>query len=275
MGFEVMQNSYGRIWVPVDNANRTYPTLYVGQLVQFTSDGAVNLGQASGALDTTGETTPAGVVVGTNRRYPLFSSTYKSEYITAEAPHHNTSDWVLHGGSGPLVVGETSAHVQVDLIGPDSVLKGRLFNGSYGTAMTVGTVTTGNANGTGFTCSAGLMDAAGTIVADQATVYGRTGGNRGIYRITTDASATIKTVDYYFPYDITAGDKFVGVHQRAWGPTKCNTDSQATFIDVAQDTGTNYWGIFVIKLDLSTAGGEYVIFRFEGAHFTNFTPATA
>lgn len=271
MGFSVMQNSYGRIWVPVDNNARSYATLYVGELVKFGSDGALTLGQASGAYDTTGEATPAGVVVGTNRRSPLFNSTYKAEYVTSVDPHGDTTDWALHGGSGPIVVGDTSAHVQVDLIGPDTILKGSIFNAAYGTAITVGTVTTGSTTGAGFTCSAGLMNFGGTVVADQATVYCRSGGNRGIYRITTDASATVKTVDHYFPYDITAGDKFVGVELRAWGPSKFQTDSIATYIDAAADQGTNSWGIFVIKLDLSTAGSEYCIFRFDGAHFDSVT----
>jgi len=271
MGFEVIQGSYGRVWVPVDNADRTtYETLYNGQLVKTGSDGVVNLGTASGALDTTGEGQIYGVVVGTNKRTPTFDSTYKGDYITAVDPHSNTTEFAFHG-RGKMPFGDTAAYVSVDVIGPASVLKGRIFNAAYGTAITVGTVTTGSTSGAGFTCSAGLSDAS-TPVADLGTVYCRSGANRGIYRITTDTSATVKTVGMYFPYDIAVGDTFVNVQMRAWGTSYVKTDSEATYFDAAGNPATDYWGIEVIALDLSTAGSEYVIFRFDPAHFSKVTP---
>ncbi len=272
MGFQVMHGGYGLYWVPVDNADRTtYETLYEGQLVKTSSDGVVNLGQASGVLDTTGEGQIYGVVRGTNLKTPLFNSTYKGAYVQASDPHGNTTEYTFMGGGGIIPVGDTAAYVQVEAIGPDSVLKGRIFNAAYGTAITVGTVTTASTTGAGFTCSAGLSDAS-TPVGDLGTVFCRIGANRGIYRITTDTSATVKTVGMYFPYDIATGDTFVNVQMRAWGTSYVQTDAEATFFSSAANPATDYWGIEVFKLDLSTAGSEYVIFRFDPAHFSKVTP---
>lgn len=265
-GFSVAWNVNPRplVWAYVDQAARSYETLYEGQLVYSLSDGVANLGQASGASDTSGKKVPWGVVVGQNRLDPLYSATYKGFYITSEDPHSTTTQYVLNEGMIPK--GDKSAAVLVELIGPHTVLKGRIFNASYGTAITVGTVTTASTTGAGFTCSGGLSDAS-TPVADLGTVYCRSGANRGLYRVTTDTSATVKTVDHYFPNDIAVGDTFVNVQMRPWGNSYVQTDAEATFFDASANPASNYWTIDVVKLDLSTAGDEYVLFRFSTDHF--------
>lgn len=268
MGFEIVWGSPATIWCPVDNVDRSsWERLYVGQLVYALSDGVANLGQATGIADTTGgKKVPYGVVVGTNLRTPSFDTTYKGETILASDPHGSTVEFVLHGGSGKMPVGDTAAYVNVAVIAPSTVLKGRFFNAAYGTAITVGTVTTGSTSGAGFTCSAALSDAS-TPVADLGTVYCRSGVNQGIYRVTTDTSATVKTVGMYFPYDIAIGDTFVNVQARPWGQSYVQTDTEATYFNAAANPATDYWIIDVIALDLSTAGQEHVIFRFNGDHF--------
>jgi len=266
-GFQVAWNTNPRplIWCYVDNADRSsYETLYEGQLVYAASDGVVNLGQASGVADTNGKKVPLGVVCGQNLKEMFYSSTYRGFYITAADPHAPTQEFVLVEGQIPK--GDKSAAVLVELIGPHTILKGRIFNGSYGTAITVGTVTTGSTTGAGFTCAGGLSDAT-TPVADLGTVYCREGANRGIYRVTTDTSATVKTVGQYFPYDIAVGDKFVNVQMRPIGQSYVQTDTEATFFDASANPATNYWIIDVVKLDLSMAGEEYVLFRFNADHF--------
>ncbi len=268
MGFEIAWGSPATIWCPVDSAGRSYDVAYVGQLVQSVSDGVANLGQATGIAGTgsTPKKIPYGVVVGTNLRTPSFDTTYKAESITSVDPHGQTTEYVLHGGSGKTPVGETAAYVNVALIDPCTVLKGRIFNAAYGTAITAGVVTTGSTTGAGFTCSAGLSDAS-TPVADLGTVYCRSGVNGGIYRVTTDTSATVKTVDMYFPYDIAVGDTFVNVQIRPWGHSFVQTDTEATYFNAAANPATDYWIIDVIALDLSVAGAEYVEFRFNADHF--------
>jgi hypothetical protein len=262
MGFSVMQGSYGSIWYPVDDNAASYETLYLGQIVKGASDGVMNLGVAAAGNATASSLSIMGVVVGTNNATPLFNSTYKAEYITSVAPHDNTTDYRLSGGSGKMITGDKTAAVKVDVIGPGTILKGPIFNAAVGTAITVGTVTTGSSAGTGFTCSAGLMDFAGTVTADRSTVYCRTGANRGIYRVCTDASTTVKTVDHDFPYDIAVGDTFVGVHLRPVGLCVTQLDSEAMYINAYGTTDSVYYTIDVLALDLSVAGQEHAIFRF-------------
>lgn len=261
MGMEIMQGSYGLQWVPVDDNAGSYDTLYVGQLVKSASDGVLPLGTAGSGLTVFSAQSVYGIVVGTNLRTPSFDTTYKAEKITSVAPHANTVEYCLSGGSGKVPVGDTAAYVLVDRVGPGTVIKAPIFNAAYGTAITVGVVTTGNTSGTGFTCSAGLLDFSGTVVADRNTAYFRTGANRGIYRVCTDASATVKTVDHDFPFDIVAGDTAVAVHLRPWGLCVTQFDGESTYVNAYADTGTNYYTIEVLSLDLSEAGKEHVIFR--------------
>jgi len=258
MGFEVMQGSYGRIWYPVTMSD----TLYVGQIVAgLTGDGVAPLGAAGAGNTSASALGIVGVVVGTNNKTPLFNSTYKTEYITSVTPLSNTNEYVLHGGSGKFIKGDTAAYVLVDCIGPGTVLKGQIFNNGFGTAITVGTETAGDATADTVTTSA-LMDFAGTVVTDQSTIYCRTGANRGIYRICDDTSATTKTCDLPFPYAIAAGDTFVGVTLRMVGISVTQFDSESIYINAYGDTGSNYYTIDVMALDLREAGKEHCIFRF-------------
>lgn len=262
MGFEVIEKPVRTIWVPIDNANRsTYETLYQGQLVYSSSDGVVNLGQASGVADTSGKKVPFGAVVGFNAKNPQYNSTYKGEYLMAVDPHSTTTEFV--GVEGPWSKGDKSAMAQISVIGPETILKGRLFNASYGTAPSVVTVSTASTTGAGYTASACDF----TPVADLCSTYCRTGANRGIYRITTDTSTTVRTTGHYFPNDIAVGDTFVSVPLRTIGTSYVQTDAEATFFDVSASPATNYWVIEVLELNLKTAGDEYVIFRFGADHF--------
>uniref|UniRef100_A0A6H1Z881 Uncharacterized protein n=1 Tax=viral metagenome TaxID=1070528 RepID=A0A6H1Z881_9ZZZZ len=259
MAIEVMQGSYGRYWVPLDYNANTGDTFYIGSLVKASSDGVAPVGSMSGAFDIS---TIAGVIVGFNLKEPVFDSTYKTEKsLTTTSAHDDSTGYVLLGGSGKMVVGDTSRYALIDAVGPGTVLKAPIYTNSFGTAITVGTVTTGNTDGTGFTCSGGLMDFAGTVVADTATVYCRSGNNKGLYRHTTDTSATVKTVDHDFPRDIVAGDTFVAVELKMFGECKAYLDAEGLYLDVDTDNGTNYISIFVLALDLREAGKEHCIFR--------------
>lgn len=271
-GFEVAWNVSPRplVWCYVRQNARSYDTLYEGQLVQaghvLGQDGVSPLASAAGVADTTTEGhIPFGVVVGHNWKEPAYNSTYKGFYITAEDPHAPSREFAMQDGMIPK--GDKSAAVLVELIGPSTILKGRIFNAAYGAAITVGTVTTGSTTGAGFTCSGGLSDAS-TPVKWLGTAYCRSGANRGIYRVTTDTSATVKTFDHYWPYDIAVGDTFVNVQIRPWGSSYVQTDSESMFINAAANPATDYWIIDVVKLDLTNPGDEYVLFRFNTDHFS-------
>ena len=62
-------------------------TVYMGGLVAIDhsalDEGVVNLPQASGVDNETNLDVPLGVAIGHNQRNPSYSSTYKTEYITA------------------------------------------------------------------------------------------------------------------------------------------------------------------------------------------------
>jgi hypothetical protein len=264
-GFSVVEHPLRTIWAPVDY-NST--TLYVGQLVvsgaTASTYGAVKAWNPAGAGDTTADQVPFGVVVGTNNKEPLFSSTYNAEYITGVQSQANLLARKYFGQEGMYGKNDPQAMVQVAVLGVDTVLKGRIFNTSYGTSISYVTVSTGSTTGAGFTSDA----ANHTPVAANATVYCRTGANKGLYRVTYDTSSTVRTVYHYFPYDIAVGDTFKAVNISTLGTCKMMTDTSGTFIDNAAAVGTTNWiWIDVLDLNLETDGQEYAIFRINPLQF--------
>jgi len=183
-GFSVVEAPLRTIWCPV---HYNAVTLYVGQLVVaggVTSAmcGAVKAWTPAGVYDTTADQMPWGVVVGTNNKEPVFDSTYKAEYITSVQSQANllARKWAYASTGTGTMFGphDPQAMVKVAVIGPQTVLKGRIFTTTYGVAPTVVTVTLGSTTGAGYT--AGAADF--TPVAYNATTYCRTGANRGLYR---------------------------------------------------------------------------------------------
>lgn len=261
MGFKILENPVRTIWVPLDTTST--PTLYNGQLVYSTGDGAGNLGQASGVGDTSGKKVPMGIVVGNNNRTPVYSTTSNSDSITAVITQaaQNARDYT--GVEGYWTKGDQQSFVQVDLIGQNTIIEAPLYNATLGTAPTLLTVTTGSTTGLGFTSNACDF----TPVADLCTSYCRTGANAGLYRISDDTSTTVETNDVAFEYDIAVGDTFVRVPVRPFGQSYVQTDANALYFDVSASPATNYWIIDVIGLNLREAGKETVIFKFNSCHF--------
>lgn len=263
-GFEVVEAPLRTIWMPVGTAAAaaTGATLYVGQLVTntvaTTTSGATPWVQ-SGTPDTR---CPFGVVVGTNAKEPTFNSTYNAEQITSQVTQATMVAQKLSFGndSGQYNIADPTAMVKVAVIGPDTVLKGRLFNTTYGTALSVGTVSTGSTTGAGFTCA--TVGTGQTSIAYNTTYQFRTGANVGIQRIgyDTGASTGAKTVYLYFPYDIAVGDTVVAVNL-AQGITNITFDALGTFVD-AQAAQTATQVAEILEINLRESGREYVIFRF-------------
>lgn len=261
MSFEVVQGSPVELWVQVVDGDQ----LYAGQIVECQgNEGCAPIGAAGGAADTTGKVVPYGVVLGFNLYNEAFDSTLKANTGTDATPHDSTTEFVM--GEGPNPRGDRALLANIALITPETILKGPIFNGGVGTAPTVGVVTTGNASGVAATGTGGLADVAG--VATLATIYFRSGANAGVYRVTDDTSTSAVTWDKPTVNDVIAGDTCVRINGlRPNGPSYAQFDTESTYIDCAAALTADYYVIDVIKLDLSEAGKEHVIFKFNADHF--------
>jgi hypothetical protein len=103
-------------------------------------------------------------------------------------------------------------------------------------------------------------------VASKTTAYCRSGANKGIYRVTSDTSTTVKTTASPFPAAIAVGDTFVHVNIKSFGHTTIQLDALGMFALAEGDASHNY-GVNVIKLNLAEAGKEYVDFQFGAYQF--------
>ncbi len=263
----VVHGSPQSIWVNI----KPGATIYVGSIVSIDGsaldEGVIVRGQADGAADTTNKDVPFGVVIGTNRKNPVYSSTYNAEYITAEAAdgiRSSTTEYV--NVEGPWAKGDRRAKVKVALITPHTVLRAPIYNNAVGTPPTELTSTAGNANGLTVTTD----DCDFTPVANLCTIYCRSGKNRGCYRITDDTSTTVATWDVEMPNTTaTAGEKYVRVPIRPFGISyaRFGDDTVCSYLNCSETPATNYDIIQVVRLDLSTKGNEYVEFMFAADHF--------
>ena len=269
--FEVVKYPQHVGWYPVNYTNASASTCYVGQLVVCGPTGSthgIKPWIMAGIADTTADQVPFGVVIGTNNRTPLYSATYKSEYITAVRTQaaQLARDWT--GQEGMYKKGDPQAMVQVAVIGPQSVLKGRIWNAAIGTAIGVDTATAASTDGTALTASASDF----TPVAYKATYYCRSGENAGLYRGNSyDTSTTTHT--FYgpdWPYDIAIGDTFVSCNL-VIGTTTMGLDTSAPggmFINnAAAVETTNYIYVDVLEINLEKPGEEYALFRLNPLQF--------
>lgn len=268
-------------WVPVSDRDKDGSTgeiVRLGQLVtesnfgngtaadRFGTGGVFNCGAAAGVVDTTEEKRITGIVVGTNNQRRVLSTLANFvgiEQITATVAQttKNASNMSQNGAFWPE---NNEAMVKIVRLTPDSKVRIRLFNSTRNTAPTVNIVTTGSASGAGFTSDAHDH---GTPVANLGTSYFRSGLNKGRMSQTTDTSATVKTFANAFRDDIAVGDKVVTVPLRPFGVSFIQLDAEGDFIDISQDPASNYYAFHVDELHLETPGEEYVVGRFDIAHF--------
>lgn len=270
MTISVVHGSPQTIWVPVEAA----ATVYVGGIVAVNSsaptEGVTMLPDASGAFNITNTDVPFGVCIGTNRKNPLYNSTYKTEYITAPAAAdaHDGASIEYTGVEGPWAKGDPVPMVKIAVITPNTVLRAPIYNAAVGTAPTEVTSTNTSSDGLGITTGAIDFTPENTSTA---TIYCRSGANAGAYRLLDDSSTTVHTWDKAMRNDIAVGDTFVVVPVRTHGFSTVMFDSTtAAYIDCADANviaGTDRWGITVLRLDLSTAGNEYCEFMFASGHF--------
>jgi hypothetical protein len=266
-GFKVIEQPVRTCWFPVDyNA----VTLYEGQLVNWSfasSKQGVIAWAPAGAADTTADHSPLGVVLGFNNRAPVFNTTYKANYGTSVSTQAAQLARESVMVEGKMWKSDPALMAQVAVIGPNTVLKGRIFDTTYGTAPDVVTNTATSTDGSTITTAA--VDH--TYPAYNAMWYCRSGANMGLYRPSYSASTTSHTFYLTWPYDIAIGDTFVAV-AFSLGVTKMMTDSVGTYIeqwgnDHATSYTTNYFWSNVLEINLATAGDEYAIFSINSYQF--------
>src|SRR5574343_10812 len=269
---QVVDGSPHEVWVPVTSVGAT--TMYVGQLVQTGTDGVITMANASGVLDKSTKVNYAGTLVGTKIPFgvvtavsaanPTYNSTYKRNSVTSVITSNANYTVDMAGVEGGWSKGDKQAYVKVALITPQTILRAPIYLTSFGTAPTVATVASGaSSTGMGYTTAATIGF---TSVAHKTTAYCRSGANKGIYRVTSDTSTTVKTCTSPFPYAIAVGDTFVHVNLKSFGHTTIALDSLGLFVLAEGDASNNY-GVNVINLDLSEAGNEYVDFQFGAYQF--------
>jgi len=251
------------IWAPIVDSD----TVYVGSLLVVSDEGVKPLPVASGAADTTNKNVIFGICVGTNNRTPVYNTTYMAEYITDATPLASTTEFA--GVEGPWNKYNHCAMACVAIVDPSTVIRGDIFDGATGTAMTVATVTIGAAAAKSCTCDGiGFPPATTKMSKGYGTVHFRSGGNKGSYRILDSNASKALTWDKALYTRCVAGDTLVAVNGlRPIGLSQMQIGTEAGYIDGGTDASTNYFSVTVHRLDLRTAGKEFCEFRFNTCHF--------
>ena len=269
MAFTIVHGNQEQLqWMPVEPAE----VIRTGSIVTVDTatplEGVQPIGAAAGASNTTNKDIPLGVVVGNNahRHNVSWDSTNMAEQITqvaAGSVYGSTTEY--EGVEGPYAKGDRQAYVLVHRIDPSTVIRGPIFNAAVGTAPSVVTATVAS-GGDGIGCTTGASDVA--TVANFATIFIRSGGNRGIYRTLTSASDTAHTWLKAMPTDVAVGDTAVVINGlRPYGISYAQFDAEALYINCAAALTSDYYIIDVRRLDLSEAGNEYVEFTFNADNF--------
>jgi hypothetical protein len=268
MGFTVIEGEIRNIWAPV-NFNNSSDTLYEGQIVMSSlasalpaGEGLVPIGAAAGASDTTGKAVPFGVVLGGNDANPTYNSTYKGVSIASVGSQALQVARDVRGAEGMFAKNDPQALAKVSVIGTNTVLKGQIFNGAFGTAPTVYTNTSASTDGLTITTTAVAQDP----ITYNVTWYCRTGANRGLYRTSYSTSTTSHTLYTAFPNDIAVGDTFVPIYLRI-GTCCAQFDAESTYIEQMPAYASDYYLIDVLEIHAETAGQEYAIFKFNADQF--------
>jgi hypothetical protein len=261
-GFTVLDGTeLGTVFVPVEGTS----TLYAGSIVCWYRYGVEVIGTAGGHGNLSNPTeTPYGIVIaGNNKTKTYGASTYGyAEYTTGT----NTAATMLardfRGAEGiNYPKGDGVPLVQVALIDSRSRIRGRLFQGAYGTAPTVAVAASGLSTAGATTSTITLA-----TISYNSYIYCRTGANKGSYRVVNSAHATIHTFAKEFMYTPAVGDTFVfGPRQGA--NVRIQMDAANQYIDTAGAASTHDFVINVLRTDLSTAGEEYCDFMFSPIHF--------
>jgi hypothetical protein len=259
MGFTYAGN-LGGAGAPVVRRLQIGEDCYVGQLVMTGMTGGLggHVQIADAATEAFEDDT---VILGAIAAVADNSRTYvasvsataqygdRSTYTTTQATIAANLGTKLTGG------GEVDVILNIPMV---TMFRAPLYNAAWGTALT--TITTTSASSGGVVV-AGTGSAITDIADDFATVYCRTGANRGHSRIiTTSTSTTSQTVTVPFPYGIAIGDTFV-VASCVLGFGGLNFPASADCIDGNDDMNA-YYNVYYHDINLEESGKEYAIFSF-------------
>jgi hypothetical protein len=247
MGFSITGSLVGS--APIIRNFHIGETVYEGCLVHDrttdTGGGSEGVTLADPATEAHENDQPLlGVVLGVVDESRTYNATYKgnsSTYTTSQA----------------TVLSTGVPTVQVGLIVPMiTLIKGPIYNGTYGTALTEMVVSSANSGGTTIThVGTAITD----IADDYAVVYCRKGANRGHYRvITTSTSTTVQVVTVPFPYGIAVGDVFVAA-SCVPGMGGLNIPATANCID-GNDDMDDYYDVYYHDVNLEEKGKEFAVF---------------
>lgn len=268
MGFSVIHGSPQHKWVPVEPGEVIYNGSIVGVDTATPLEGVQPLPSASGVSNATNADIPFGIVVGNNNVEGnlAYSTTYNTEYITQVAAgdvYGSTTQY--RGVEGVFSKGDPQAMVKVAIIDPTTVIRGQLYDTSFGTAPTVNTVSVASGSD-GIGCSTDAATVA--TIANFSTIYARSGANMGIYRTLTSNSTTAHTWLKAMKSDMAVGDTAVILNGlRPYGISLMQIDSEAQFVDVNAALSSDYFYVNVLNLDLSEAGNEFIDFQFNAETF--------
>jgi len=231
---------------PIVRRLMTGETMYQGQLVMGGQTGG--LGGHVQVFDVPAQTYEddfplLGIVNGVVDDSRAYNSTYKGDsttYTTTQA----------------TVKADGASEVLVSLIIPyNTLIKGPIYNATFGTALTLLTNTTASSGGV-------LVTHAGETLAvipdDYGTVYCRSGANRGLYRVVTTGATGSQTVTVPFPNAIAVDDTFVAASV-VLGVAHIDFPATVNCID-GNNAMTSYLSVYCHELNLEEAGKEYAVF---------------
>lgn len=275
IGFEVVESPSKPLWVPVDGTSQ----LAVGMLVSYgdrtpsNTGGVVPFVAAAGHGNETTAKMPYGVVIGTSdsadsETYStLATALIKVKTITGIDTAAGQIARANRGIEGMYGKGDPQPMVQIVRITPETVLRGYFRNNA-----TVGTTNITTLSPTAVATTAMTFATFGmTPVVENCTTYCVKGTNAGLYRVTTNTSATAYTYTREWPYTPTTADTFKTVNVRQ-GYCRMNTDTTyGMWINNVAALTADWYNINVLSLDLGAdSGNENCTFLFAPDMFTHF-----
>lgn len=253
MGFTYAGNLGGAGAPVIRRFQTSTDTLYNGVLVQTAMIGAggghVQLADPAAELGDTMDLGPFGFVTGVVQKG---DHTYTAA-VSGTAQYGDTrtaitslADVLANGGPS-----EVDVCYMIPMV---TLVKAPLYNAAWGTALTECVETAGDATGLAVTHTETVTD----IADPYATIYCRSGANRGLYRVITTVGANAQAMTIAFPYAIAIGDTFV-IASMVLGPMLFNIPATADCIDGNHLLGDAFPG-FCHELNLEESGKEYCVF---------------
>jgi len=266
MGFTYAGN-LGGAGAPVVRRFQISEDCYVGQLVQTGlvagTGGHIQIADVATEASDDDQTIIGFIsAIADDSRTYVASSSGTAEYGNKST--YTTTQATVAANLGTKLTG--GGEVDVTLALPmQTLIRAPIYNAAWGTALTTLTATSASSGGT---VVADTANAITDIADDYATVYCRTGANRGQYRIiTTSTSTTSQTVTVPFPYGIAIGDTFV-VASCVLGKGGLDFPATADCIDGNNDMNA-FYDVYYHDINLEESGKEYAVFALTNWYHTH------